>query len=193
LGKKKSPPGGRGSTGDKKLISRQNFDTELEDPFTCTQKGWRIPTRRRGILSLFGSAQSTDLSSGDDLSRLIDKKPALLDFVLHRGQMPTIGLQQPRLWEWLAKIREGDGCRSTFHFPDNKAGPDICFALRNQESTDCILCVIQVSSISYQVVEAWPMCYGLYRYQNRLILIQRNNHYYDLMLIIITAENRQSG
>jgi hypothetical protein len=85
----------------------------------------------------------------DDLNRLIDKKPELLDFVLDRGELPKIGLQQPRFWEWLAKIREGDGCRSTFHFPDNKAGPDICFALKNQKNTDCIFCVIQVSLFSY--------------------------------------------
>jgi len=128
---------------------------ELEDPLICARKGWRPPTQRARILSLFGAAQSTHLSCAENLNQLIDRRPDLNGFVLERGVLPKIGLHQPHLWEWMAKIRESNGCRSTFHFPNSKAGPDICFCLTNRQSNERILCVIQVTSFS--IYNCWEM------------------------------------
>jgi len=128
---------------------------ELEDPSVCSQKGWRQPTRRQRILSLFGDAESINLSQIDGNSRLIEKTPNLPQYAVARGQLPKIGLPRTQFWEWLAQIRQGVDSRSTFYFPDDKAGPDICSILTDQKQVERILCVIQVS-YNIKIILHWP-------------------------------------
>ncbi|KAI9686367.1 MAG: hypothetical protein M1822_003712 [Bathelium mastoideum] len=52
-----------------------------------------------------------------------------------------------QLWEWMKSIRSGQKPVASFYFPDNLAGPDLLFALKQEPgSSDIVLCVLQLKT-----------------------------------------------
>jgi hypothetical protein len=109
-----------------------------------------ISQRRENILRGFSKAQK--LKNGD-ITPKGEVKDFVRDYCLVEGDRTRHCNNQSQssipIWQWMKSIRDGRKPVASFYFPDNLAGPDLLFALKNSKSTKknplkVVLCIVQV-------------------------------------------------